>query len=129
MLKLSSKSICILALVGSLVLVLPISTIFQKTEGLAIKGSTAVHPPDLEQTLKNTAHSGKLPIRNCPLVELRAGLSLLSLKPASRFTMKAPIAIGAPDITQSLPVHSSIEIRNNPLTLEPRLSVLGILRI
>ncbi len=74
-------------------------------------------------------HARKLPSKSCPMQELRVGLSLLSFKPVSRFTIRAPLGIGPAVIKQPQPVHSSIEIRNNPLTLEPHLSVLGILRI
>jgi hypothetical protein len=129
MLKLPLKSIRIVALVGSLVLVLPVSAIFHTTGGLAINGSIVTHSRVSEPTLGKPVHSRKLPVKNCPVLELRAGLALLSLKPALRFTLNAPIGIGVPNIEQPLSVHSSIEIRNNPPALEPRPSVLEILRI
>ncbi len=129
MLTLNSKSIRVLALVGSLVLVLPLSAILHETERLAINGSTVTHSSGSGQTQGMSGQPDKLPVRNCPLLELRAGLAFLSLKPASRFIIKAPIRIDAPSINQSVPLHSSIEIRNNPLPLEPHFSLLGILRI
>ena len=93
-----------------------------------MNGSSAIHRHDLDQTVKDTGHSSKLPV-NCPVMDFRTGLALLSLKPASKFTFKAPIGIGPIVTKQPLPAHSWIEIRNNLPSLEPRLSVLGILRI
>ena len=129
MLKLPSKLISSVALVGILVLALPISAILQRMDLVAINGSKVTGSHVSGQALENSTHHNNLPVRNCPMLELRAGLALFSLKPASIFTAKAPIGISASVIKQPLPDHSLIEIRNNLLTLDSHLSVLGILRI
>jgi hypothetical protein len=129
MLKLPSKSIHTVVLVVGLVLVLPISGILQKAEGLARNGSTMTHPRVSDQPLGESGYPGKLPVRNCPVLELRAGLALLSLKPALRFTVRSPEGIGVPHYDISLPIHSSIEIWNTPAAQQPPLFLLEILRI
>src|SRR5271169_2602904 len=129
MLKPHSKSIHTVMLIVSLVLVLPISGILQKTEGLAINGSTMIHPHVSGQTLGESGRRGQLPVRNCPGLELRARLALPSLKPALRFSVSSALGIRAQPLDISLPVHSSIEIRITPAALRSRLSLLKILRI
>src|ERR1700690_411247 len=114
MLKLPSKSIHTVALIVSLVLVLPISGILKKTEGLAINGSTMIYPHISGQTQGESGRPGKLPVRNCPVLELRAKLALLPLKPAWRFSVRSATGIRAQHHDISLPVHSSIEIRVTP---------------
>lgn len=127
--KMPSISIRIAALIGSLVLVLPISVILGGTEGHTMIVSMMTHSCFSGQAQGESKHTSKVPARNCPVLELRAALALLSLKPALKLHIKEPIGIDAPGTEQFPPILLYVEIRNNPPTLEPQLSVLGVLRI
>jgi hypothetical protein len=78
MVRLTSKLIQCVVLIACLVLVLPLSVVLHEMEGHPMKVHACCSTAD------ESSHAGRLPAKTCPVMALRAGLALISLKSSSK---------------------------------------------
>jgi hypothetical protein len=129
MIRLTSKLLQCVVLFGCLMLVLPLSVILQETEGRNVTRSTMIHPCSSALTPSGTHQTGKRPDGSCPLMELRAGLALLSIKSSSKVAFSASATIVAATNDRPIPIQPQKETRSPVCPSGPDLSVLKVLRI
>ena len=115
-----------MALIGSVVIVLPVSTIFHEAEGHSFSGSPNFHSCTSGVT---AGRAGTLPAKSCPVLELRAGLALFSLKPTSRVTVDLLSITVSANATPVLSSLHGIVSHSNIRQSDPDLSIIRVLRI
>jgi len=119
----TSKFLQYVVVIACLVLVLPISALLHQTEGRSMK----VHPR--ASTTDESGHPENLPGKPCPVMDLRAGLAVVSMKSVSKTSDHAQaVAVTEPAVLAlSISPHSVLPTSVH--TLGPDLSILRILRI
>lgn len=124
-----SRLIQVSALVSSLVLVLPVSAILQVTEQYAMNSRIASPASVFAQTPGGSSQHAGHPAKPCPLLELRAGLALVSVRPASNVTIPATTVSSTVYTGHVLSACSAIQLRSEVPISGTNLSLLRILRI
>jgi len=127
---LHSKSIRTVALLGALMLALPVSAIIRMAESDRDgHRSKAAHSCPVDPAIWEPRPPGEPPARHCPVLELRAGLALVSLKSESRPRIDPqPVLASLNDrrVSTEFPLD---EIQREHPVRAPALSILGVLRI
>jgi hypothetical protein len=128
MVKLCSKSIHVVALIGCLALILPLSAIIQETQDTFMRTAVFHGCPSTSAT-DRSSDAASHPSRPCPVLELRAGLVLFSVKPSSNIEFAAINIANGTDIRHVLPGYPSTQFHSVARTSATDPSMLQVLRI
>jgi hypothetical protein len=128
MVKLFSKSIHVVALIGCLALILPVSAIIQETQDTVIRTAMFHGCPSTSATDKSS-DTASHPSKPCPVLGLRAGLALLSVKPSSNIEFTATDIAADMDNLHVLPDCSPKQFHSVTRASATDLSLLQVLRI
>jgi len=125
-----SKSIRTVALLGTLMMTLPVSAIVRLAESDRDgHRSKAAHSCPVDLTIREPRLLDESPVKHCPILELRAGLAFLSLKSELRPRVDLQPGLITLNDRKVSPEFLLDEVQRDHPARAPVLSVLGVLRI
>ncbi|MEX1137714.1 MAG: hypothetical protein WEF53_00035 [Bacteroidota bacterium] len=126
----TSKSIRTVALLGALTLTMPVSAIVRVADSDHDgHPSGAAHSCPVDPAIRGLRPLDEPPARHCPVLELRAGLALISLKSESRPRVDPQPCLASLNDLRVFPKFPPDKIQRDFPVRAPVLSVLGVLRI